>query len=248
MRVCALFFCRFEDSEKMFARIKLERTKSMEIIDKCLESKFTIIGSRPVQGKMQFLAKLIKKMIERKNRVTLFALEGSENWYLCYILSEISGIDKKIVHRYLYPCVFTGKEKGLLIDRNKYVEGIEYLQNSHFYIKNYNWICPSNINTLNILEIVIEEIKNVFDDVDWIIIDRLDDLVNSSDKSRKEVLKILDDELKLSNISLIVFDTLKKSFYKNKGINTKSFVDYKEIDKYSDRIILIHDYEDYLIK
>lgn len=220
----------------------------MKTIEKCLDSNFTIVGSRPVQGKMQFLSKLIKKLLERKNRVTLFALEGSETWYLSYILSEISGIDKKQVHRYLYPCVFTGKEKGLPIDRDKFIDGIEYLQKSHLFIKNYNWISPTNIDTLNVLEIVIEDIKNIFDDIDYIIVDRLDDLVNSSNKSRKEVLKILDEELKTSNISLIIFDTLKKNIYKNKKIDIEMFVDYKIIDKYSDRIILICDYEDYLIK
>ena len=54
--------------------------------------------------------------------------------------------------------------------------------------------------------------------------------------------------MKTSNISLIIFDTLKKDIYKNKKIDIEMFVDYKIIDKYSDRIILICDYEDYLIK
>lgn len=217
-----------------------------KILDDIVKNKLTIIGTRPARGKMEFMSKLILELERKKGGVTLFAFDGSDVWYTMNLLVEYTGINRDKIFKYYYPCCGTGKENLEKIDKDRFISGIEFLQKSKIYIKSMPYVNFKNIFWDSGLEVICDEINDPWDEVQYIIIDRLEDVIKFGNYSKEDVLKRVNNTLKNKDVNVIIFDTLSHKFEKNQEKKLSSFNDFNLLKEYADSIGIV-DYSEYVL-
>ena len=228
---------------KELSQIILVINKVNDQINKYLSSDISLVGTRPSNGKMPYLSKVIYKLLNEKQNITLFALgNSSTNYYLEYLLNTITGIERKSLRQYLNPCSNNINEL-LSLNEDKYLDGIKYLLTHNLTIKDYHSINDTiiyNANTL--LEKVIYMINNINNEI--IIIDSFESISNNIEFILKELKKIS----KQKNIKVIIFTNLKREWEVTEKNNLSSFGNCQLIDKYIDYISILDKEEIYIIK
>lgn len=195
-----------------------------------------------MNGKMQYISKLLSKLMKSNKPTTLFGLDGPINFYLEYLLTEITGIDRKAIRQYLNPCSCY-KDSILTIDEERYTNGIKYLLYHDVIIKDYHNVNDSIIDgaktLVDKLMYMIEDCKSKV-----IIIDR----VESIEDNIGNTLEKLKEIAKSRNISIILFTNLKREYEETAKKDISSFDNNELLDKYVDYINIIDGEELYLIK
>lgn len=228
--------------DKENEKLVLIINKANNEIDKYLSNNLSIIGTRPMNGKMQYISKLLSKLMKSNKPTTLFGLDGPINFYLEYLLTEITGIDRKAIRQYLNPCSCY-KDSILTIDEERYTNGIKYLLYHDVIIKDYHNVNDSIIDgaktLVDKLMYMIEDCKSKV-----IIIDR----VESIEDNIGNTLEKLKEIAKSRNISIILFTNLKREYEETAKKDISSFDNNELLDKYVDYINIIDGEELYLIK
>lgn len=237
-RILVEDYCYELDKENN--RIVLVINKKNSKIDKYLSNNLSLIGTRPINGKMQYLSKMICELLEKNKSITLFGLGGPISYYTEYLLSEITSLDRKGIHQYLNP-VSNGIDGILDINCNQLFEGVRYLLNNDITITDYHTLSDSIIeNTKTLLDKIIYFINNSESEI--IIIDNLDVI----SKNLEDVLK------KIRNVcinkNVIIFNNLKKEWERNKVNNITSFENYEILNKYINYVNILDNEEIYEVK
>ena len=213
-----------------------------KIIKKYLSYDLLLIGTRPINGKMPYISKIIYELLECKKNITLFGFDGNINYYLEYILNNITGIDRKVIHQYLNPCTCY-VNKILSIDNNKYIKGIKYLLRKDLNILDYHLINDMVINGTNtLLDKIIYLINDGTSKV--IIIDNLECISDNLENTLRELKKLSI----LKNIKFIIFNNLKREYEINKNYDISSFKNSLVLDNYIDYISILDNDKLVLIK
>lgn len=211
-------------------------------INKYLNNNISLIGTRPLNGKMEYLSKIIHRLLDKNKSVTLFGLGGPINFYIEYLLNYITGIDRNIIRQYLNPCSCY-KDKVLSINEEDYMYGIKYLLYHNLTIKDY----------FNIDVSIIEKCKTFTEKLIYMIKESESDVVIIDDiKSIGNDLEILLDNLKIIskeyNIKFIIFTNLKKEYEIDNKKDISSFEKSELLLKYSDSISILDKENLYVIK
>lgn len=216
--------------------------KNNQDIDKYISASLSVIGTRPMNGKMQYLSKILSKLIRSNKDITLFGLDGPINFYLEYLLEEITGIDRKAVRQYLNPCSCY-KDDILKIDEDAYINGIRYLLYHDLLIKDYHNVKDCIIDGANtMLDKLIYMIED--SESEMIIIDR----VESIEGNISNTLEKLKEMAKRKNITIILFTNLKREYEKTSKKDISSFENSDLLDKYISYINILDGEELYCIK
>jgi len=120
-----------------------------------MQNNLSLIGTRPLNGKMEFLSKKISNLLEENKNITLFSLNASLNYYLEYLLNEITKIDRNILKQFLNPCS-NNKKRNVIFDQ-KLIDGIKYLLNHDLVIND------------NIKDTLIAGIDSIIDNIIYFI-------------------------------------------------------------------------------
>jgi len=228
--------------DKENKKIVLVINKSNEEIDKYLSNDISLIGTRPINGKMEYMSKIIYKLLDKNIDISLFGLGGNINFYLEYLLSEVTGMNRKAIRQYLNPCSCYRKEI-LSIDERKYLDGIKYLLYHDLFIKDYHSIDDMVIeNADTFFKKIICMIKDNKSDV--IIIDNIE-FIN---ESTKDIIKKLKKIARYYDIRFIIFTNLKREY---EEFGKKDRYSFKDSEMFFDTIkyISILDKEDiYVVK
>ena len=211
-------------------------------IDKYISAKLSIIGTRPMNGKMIYLSRMLSKLMRSNKNITLFGLDGPINFYLEYLLTEITGLDRKAIRQYLNPCSCY-KGDILSIDEEKYINGIRYLLNHNVTINDYH----------NVKDCIIEGSNTMLDKLMYMINDSesaviIIDRIESIEGDVGCIFKKLKEIAKIKNVTIVLFTNLKREYevYYKKEIS--SFENSELIDEYIDYINILDGEELYLIK
>ena len=228
--------------DKENKKIVLVINKSNEEIDKYLSSDISLIGTRPMNGKMEYMSKIIYKLLDKNIDISLFGLGGNINFYLEYLLSEITGMDRKAIRQYLNPCSCYRKEIKS-IDERKYLDGIKYLLYHDLSIKDYHSINDMVIeNADTFFKKIIYMIKDSESDV--IIIDNIECI----NETIKDIIKELNEIARYYDIRFIIFTNLKREY---EEFGKKDISSFKDSEMFFDTIkyISILDKEEiYVVK
>lgn len=196
-------------------------------------SNISLYASRPNLGKYKFITDYINNNQDKS--ILLLGLQADSTWYLKHIISNTLNIDSKRIEKYLYPCSIYTKDITDSIDKDVFIDTLEKLHNSKLIIKDYpNYILEKN----NLLDVVIEDIKSIKPNI--IMIDRLEELVNYSNKNLDEILSTLKE---LSNNEIIIFNFLNREFEETYKIDSKYIDNLKTLSKYINNIYIIYDKE-----
>ena len=228
--------------DKENERIVLITNKENNDIDKYKEAKLSIIGTRPMNGKMQYISKILSKLMRSNKNITLFGLDGPVNFYLEYLLSEIIQVDRKVVRQYLNPCSCY-KTNIKKINEEDYINGIKYLLHHDLMIKDYHNVNDSIIDGANTnldkLVYMIEESES-----DVIIIDKFDSIKENIDN----ILEKLKEIANKNNITIILFTNLKREYEQFRKKDISSFENKEVLDKYINYINILDGEELFVIK
>ncbi len=228
--------------DKENKKIILITNKTNNEIYKYLSNNLSIIGTRPINGKMPYMSKIIAKLIRINKDVILFGLDGKTNFYLEYLLSEITRIDRKAIRQYLNPCSCY-KDSILTIDEERYINGIRYLLYHNLTIKDYH----------NVKDIIIDDANMMIDKLIYmieeseskvIIIDRVESIEGNISNTLERIKEIA----KLKKLNVILFTNLKKEYEESNKKDISSFENNELLDKYVDYINILDDKELYHIK
>lgn len=223
-------------------QITLVLNKINEEINKYLSNDISLIGTRPVNGKMSYMSKVMYKLLDNNKNITLFSLNNPTNFYIEYLLSEITGIDKKTIQQYLNPCSHY-KNNILSIDEIKYMNGLKYLLNHNLSIHDNYSVNTTIIDGINKRkDKIIYMIKN--SNSNLIIIDNIEYLK----KDLKNILKQLKKISKEKNINFIIFTNLKREYEENYKQDISSFENNKLLNKYINYINILDEEKLYTIK
>lgn len=227
-----------KENEKIVLIINQENNN----IEKYIEAKLSIIGTRPMNGKMQYLSTILLKLIRSNKNITLFGLDGSVNFYLEYLVSKITGINRKVVRQYLNPCSCY-KDGALKINEEAYISGIRYLLSHDLMIKDYHNVKDSMIDGAEaMIDKLVYFIKDSASEI--IIIDRVETIGGSIDDNLKKLKEITQTK----NIIIIIFTNLKRGYEQFAKKDLLSFENFNSIDKYINYINILDGDKLYLIK
>ena len=228
--------------DKENKRIVLITNKVNTEIYKYLSNSLSVIGTRPVNGKMPYMSKIITKLIQTNKDVLLFGLDGPINFYLEYLLSEITKIDRKAIRQYLNPCSCY-KDSILTIDEESYINGIRYLLNHNLIIKDYHNVKDSVIYGTNMmidkLIYMIEESESKV-----IIIDRVESIEGNIGNTLEKIKELA----KLKKLNIILFTNLKSEYESFNIKDISSFLNNELLDKYVNYINILDGEKLYHIK
>jgi len=219
-----------------------------ELIKKYLQKNVSLIGSRPVCGKMPFMSKLILELLNKKRNVLLFGLEGTEVWYTKHLLHQITKLDINAIQAYLSPCLETSKKYRNSIDKTQLLEAIEFLQQSNLILKDYQHLNPDRKNLYNDFDLICNMIKDYNDKIDIVIVDKLEDILKDTNISLEKTLKQLKNIALEKNIKILLFTNLSQEFETTKKMELSNFKEYHEIKKFIDTITIILEEEYKLLK
>ena len=181
-------------------------------------------------------------LIRINKDVILFGLDGKTNFYLEYLLSEITRIDRKAIRQYLNPCSCY-KDSILTIDEERYINGIRYLLYHNLTIKDYH----------NVKDIIIDDANMMIDKLIYmieeseskvIIIDRVESIEGNISNTLERIKEIA----KLKKLNVILFTNLKKEYEESNKKDISSFENNELLDKYVDYINILDGKELYHIK
>ncbi|MBQ8379734.1 MAG: hypothetical protein IJX34_02845 [Clostridia bacterium] len=206
------------------------------------QSGIYVIGTRPLNGKMEYMSSLICKFLKRNKRISLFGLGANTNYYLEYILAEITKIERKLISKYLNPCLKLDN-KSINIDEKKYMNGIKYLMKQNLQIKDYNLIDETILYNFysyidKIIYMIVESNSNV------VVIDNLEYIKEDSEYVIKKLKQIAEEK----NILIIIFSTLKSSYEETHYDNITSFNSGIVLYNYTDKISILNGNKMYCIK
>lgn len=202
-------------------------------ITKYLNNKISLIGTRPLNGKMAYLSNIIYKLLNKNKSITLFGLNGPVNYYVEYLLNNITDIERKNIHQYLNPCS-SDYENILETDEKQLFKGIRYLLKKNINIKDYHGVNDSIIENENTL---LEKIIYMINDSDSsiIIIDGIEVISDNIEVTLKKLNEINTDK------NIILFTNLKREWEKDKINSINYFNDYKIFQKYINCINILDD-------
>lgn len=212
------------------------------MLDNYKQSGIYVIGTRPLNGKMEYISNLVCKFLKSRKRVSLFGLGANTNYYLEYILAELTKIERKSISKYLNPCLKLNS-KSISIDEKKYMNGIKYLMKQNLQIKDYNLIDETILYNFysyidKIIYMIIESNSNV------VIIDNLEYIKEDSEYVIKKLKQIAEEK----NIFIIIFSTLKSTYEETHYDNITSFNNGIILYNYTDKISILNGNKMYCIK
>ncbi len=224
----------FLDEEKM--------NENNVYTDDYMQNNISIIGTRPANGKMEYMSKIICGLLDDNKNVFLIGLGGKTNYYEQYLLNEITKININVLKSYLNPCSRLKKET-LDINKEKYIKGLEYLLNHDLVIEDFHSINDYIIDGANtLLKKIIYMINMIKSDV--VIIDNIENI----DENIQKTLKTLNNVSNKTSTKFVVFTNLKKEYEENFRKELLSFENSKVLDKYADDIIILEKGKIYIIK
>ena len=186
------------------------------------------------------MSKIIHDLLDDNYSITLLGLDGNTNYYLEYLLNNITHLDRRTLHQYLNPCSCY-IDKPLSVDKEKYIDGIKYLLEHDLTIKDYHTISDSIIINKTALQDKINHIINTSDS-QIIIIDNIEKISDNIEKTLQELTQIS----KKKTINFIIFTNLKREYEEHKKKDITSFPNHLILDKYI-KFISILDKEEMII-
>jgi len=223
-------------------QITLILNETKEEIDKYKLSNLSLMGTRPINGKMSHLSKTIYTLLNNNTKVTLFSLSANTNYYLEYLLNIITGIDRHILHQYLNPCS-CNKHKILSLNHQEYINGLEYLLYHDLDIKDKYELDSMIIDKTNtLLDKIIYTINNSNSQI--IFIDNIEYLGNDLEN----ILSKFKEMSKEKNIHFIIYTNLKREYEETSKKDISSFPNNDIYNKYIDYITILDKDNLYIVK
>lgn len=204
-----------------------------QIKNTVLQSKITVIASRPMSGRVNMLLYLLDSFgIKQSETIKLYNLVDSSIWYTMKMISFVSGISYDIVHQCFYPCHYAGKGKNNSIDKELFMGAIEKLQKSNIYMYDFDYVLENDIIE-QILEQETDRKTNQF-----IVINNFEELVKQSKYDAKELLSQLYDYAKYEEVHIILMENVKREAEEQASYDMSYIDSYQELKGFVDSFIL----------
>lgn len=182
-----------------------------ELTNGILNSNITLITTR-ISLKTKIIINLLNSLSICDNKKTrLFSFNVSSEFYMRKLISFLSGIDNRLLIKYFYPHLGIGKNNQEKIERNKFIEAIEKIQDSQIIMTSEK-VFPKE----DYLDYILENLET-----DVLIIDNITTLLKKTKYSFKRVLKRLNEDslnndhhivLLINNFKTSDIDKIKKQF------------------------------------
>lgn len=213
-------------------KIVLVINKVYNVVNKYLCNDISVIGTRPHNGKIEYISKIVRKLLDLNKSIFLITLDGTKNYYVEYFLSEITGIDRVAINQYMEPCSFN-KKKVFHVDANDYINGVKYLLYHDLFIEDYHGINDMIIDKAdNFLEKFMFIIKKNNSKI--VLVDSIHNIDNLEDFLIK-----IKELSKNDNIRFILFSNLRKEFEDSRDMKINMFENYELIDKHINYINIL---------
>lgn len=198
-----------------------------DIKEYILNNEITLIITSPNSKTLSIINLLNELSIKNKYKTTLFSFNISSTYYLQKLISLLSGINNNTITKYFYPHVSFSKHNKEKINRDKFIDAIEKIQNSNLLINN-----EKHITDKDYLDYILDYSEN-----NVIIVD---DLYALLDKTKYSLDEILIKVKRKKDIHLVLFIKTKnkEKIIKKEGkiiknhilIDGYNYVDYKDIN------------------
>ncbi len=197
------------------------------MIDKILSGGISLLSSRPIMGKITLSNNIIKRCFSEKKKVLIFSLEKDTSYFLIRLISNITGLSLEDVASVLLPHHLKETKK---IDRDKFFEGIEYIQKSNLFL---NCGLYLDRDVMDYLEEIHKEER-----FDFILINNLDFLLKSSKYSIDNIMQ----KFKWMRTPILLWNGVNRRVLEGDGripeINDINH--YEEVKDFIDNNIVLH--------
>ena len=193
-----------------------------DIKEYILNNDITFIVTSPNTRTLSIINLLNELSIKDKYKTILFSLNISSNYYLQKLISFLSSINSNLITKYFYPCSTISKKNKDKINRNRFINSIEKVQNSNILMN-----CEKYILDKDYIDYVLDYLEN----------DGFYELLDKTKYSLDEIKKRVN---KRKNVHLVIFIRTR---YKKKVIrefNNKkqnyifidgyNYLEYKDIN------------------
>ena len=199
----------------------------MKMDEKCL----TVIASRPLNGRMELIYRIIYELgIEKKKSIHILNYDGNNCWFTENLIASLSGVDKNRVSAYFRPCEVVGK----LYKENKdeeFLNAISLLQESAILMTDFVFQKVDK-DALDYFLTYFKDTDTVVKDI--YIINTFDMLLKRTKYSKEEVLKKITQFSNENKAEVFLITDAKDT----KNLKIETILDYEDLEPYTKRFIL----------
>lgn len=198
-----------------------------EVKENILNNEITLVVTSPNSKTLSIINLLNELSIKDKYKTTLFSFNISSNYYLQKLIAFLSGINTNLITKYFYPYVTLSKNNKDKINRDKFLDSIEKIQNSNILMNNEKYSFDKDY-TNYILDYYKSDVF-IIDDL-YALLDKtkysLDEIVRKI-KKKKDIHLVLFVKSKCKEKEVIKFKKIIKNYIFIDGYN---YVDYKDVN------------------
>lgn len=191
-----------------------------------LKNKITLVITSPNSRTLSIINLLNELSIKDKHKTTLFSFNISSNYYLQKLISFLSGINTSLISKYFYPCATINKHNMDKINRDKFLNSIEQIQNSNILMNDEKYNADKDYvdyildySKSNIL--IIDDLYALLDKTNYSLNEILLKVKDKKDKHLVLFVKAKDKQKMLSQYEEIISDYVL--------IDGRNNIDYKDI-------------------
>lgn len=198
-----------------------------EVKENILNNEITLIITSPNSKTLSIINLLNELSIKDKYKTTLFSFNISSNYYLQKLIAFLSEININLITKYFYPYATLSKNNKDKINRDRFLDSIEKIQNSNILMNNEKYSFDKDY-----IDYILDYYKS-----DVLIVDDLYSLLDKTKYSLDEILKkvkekkdihlVLFTKSRCKEKEVIKFKKIIKNYIFIDGYN---YVDYKDVN------------------
>lgn len=157
-----------------------------EMKENILNNKITLVITSHNSRTLSIINLLSEFSIQDKYKVSLFSFNIRCNYYLKKLISYLSGINTNLITKYFYPYATISKYNKDKINRDKFIDSIEKIQNSGILMSDAKYLSDTDY-----IDYILDYSKT-----DVIIVDDFSLLLDKTKYSLDEILTKVKDKKK----------------------------------------------------
>lgn len=191
-----------------------------EVRESILNNDITLVVTTPLTRTLFIINLLNELSIKDKYRTFLYGVNIRCEYYFHKLISNLSGISRQLISKYYYPYISLSKNSKEKINRDKFIDAIEKIQDSKILISN-NII---SLDEIDMNDVLIIDNFNMFLDKTMYDLDEMIEILKR--KKKGHLVLFINRKNKEDNKILKKYDEYIDNYIYVDGFN---YLDYKDI-------------------
>lgn len=160
------------------------------------DTSITLIGVSP-KSKLKTIVNILYTLLDQDTFFYSFNINST--YYINKLIAKLSGLDYKLIIKYAYPCTTIGKTMHNKINREKYLQAIERLQQSKLLIAHTKIFKEDYVDYLLDIDneyLVIDDFKTLLYYTKY----PLEEIIIKTKKAKKKIILFMYEDLEYQKI------------------------------------------------